>query len=653
MKAYKGVIFDFNGTLFFDNEKHVLAWNEISRILRKRDISEEELHTKFNGTPNEQNIRYMMEGTASEEQVEEYSQLKEALYRKYCAEDKETFHLVAGVYEYFQLLKDRGIPFTIASASIKPNIDFFRESFGLDEWMNPDNIVYDDGTYENKIAMFLDAAERIGISIEETLIIEDSFSGIRSAYAAGCRKIIAVCEKEKEAEYENLPGVIGTMQTFEQIGKLEDRMSGKDLEASKLAEEFRQGKYQDLLTDIYLDETMILAQEERYAQALEHFIQLYGDKAVEIYSAPGRSEVGGNHTDHQHGKVLAASVNLDAIAIVAKRQDDVIKLKSAGYEPIEMKISNLEPDREHPSTSENLIKGVAYRLKEAGYETGGFEAYVTSNVINGAGLSSSAAFEILIGTIFSGLYNDMEISPVFLAQVGQYAENVFFGKPCGLMDQMACSVGGLIHIDFENPEEPLVHKVDAAFEKFSHSLCIVDTKGSHADLTDDYAAVPAEMKQVAQFFAQSVLREVQEQEFYDKIAIIREAYGDRAVLRAIHFYEENQRVDEQLHALEQGDFETFKALVKASGNSSYKFLQNVYSNHDLKNQSVAIGLAISEQVLGEKGVCRVHGGGFAGTIQAFVPDEFVEEYKAAMEKIFGKDCCYALKVRKYGGMRVL
>ena len=242
MKAYKGVIFDFNGTLFFDNEKHVLAWNEISRILRKRDISEEELHTKFNGTPNEQNIRYMMEGTASEEQVEEYSQLKEALYRKYCAEDQETFHLVAGVYEYFQLLKDRGIPFTIASASIKPNIDFFRESFGLDEWMNPDNIVYDDGTYENKIAKFLYAAERIGISIEETLIIEDSFSGIRSAYAAGCRKIIAVCEKEKEAEYENLPGVIGTMQTFEQIGKLEDRMSGKDLEASKLAEEFRQGK---------------------------------------------------------------------------------------------------------------------------------------------------------------------------------------------------------------------------------------------------------------------------------------------------------------------------------------------------------------------------------------------------------------------------
>jgi len=321
MKAYKGVIFDFNGTLFFDNDKHVLAWNEISRILRKRDISEEELHAKFNGTPNEQNIRYMIEGSVSDEQVAEYSELKEELYRNFCKKDTPTFHLVAGVYDYFQFLKDRQIPFTIASASIKPNIDFFRESFGLDDWMDPDTIVYDDGTYENKIQMFLDAAQNIGVKIEDTLIIEDSFSGIKSAYGAGCRQIIAVCEKAKEKEYRALPGVIGTMETFESILSL---LKGGN--PMILADDFRQGKYDEKLKDIYLDETMIPMQRNRYAQAIENFALLYGEKEMEIYSAPGRSEVGGNHTDHQHGKVLATSVNLDAIAVVAKRSDGIIKL---------------------------------------------------------------------------------------------------------------------------------------------------------------------------------------------------------------------------------------------------------------------------------------------------------------------------------------
>lgn len=648
MKAYKGVIFDFNGTLFFDNDKHVLAWNEISRILRKRDISEEELHSKFNGTPNEQNIRYMIEGPVSDEQVEEYSQLKEELYRNFCEKDTPTFHLVAGVYEYFQSLKDREIPFTIASASIKPNIDFFRKSFGLDDWMDPDSIVYDDGTYENKIQMFLDAAKNIGVSIEDTLIIEDSFSGIKSAYVAGCRQIIAVCEKEKEAEYKNLPGVIGTMQTFERISSLE-----KSENLLTLADDFRQGKYDLLLKDIYVDEAMISFQQNRYAQAVENFIELYGEKEVEIYSAPGRSEVGGNHTDHQHGKVLATSINLDAIAVVAKREDGIVKIKSAGYAPIEVSLDRLVPEKSLEGTSEALTKGVLYRLKEEGYEIGGFEAYITSNVLNGAGMSSSAAYEVLIGTILSGLYNSMEISPVFIAQVGQYAENVFFGKPCGLMDQMASSVGGLIHIDFEHPETPIVKQVNVDFEKYGHSLCIVDTKGSHADLTDDYAAVPQEMKQVAGFFGKPVLRMVEEKDFYEKMTEIREAYGDRAVLRALHLFEENKRVDQQLVVLEKGDFEAFKELIKESGNSSFKFLQNVYSNHDLTNQSIAIGLAVSETVLGRHGVCRVHGGGFAGTIQAFIPNEIVLEYKSAMENIFGAGCCYILKVRKYGGMRVL
>ena len=399
MKAYKGVIFDFNGTLFFDNDKHVLAWNEISRILRKRDISEEELHTKFNGTPNEQNIRYMMGETATDELVEKYSYLKEELYRGFCEKDTPTFHLVAGVYEYFQSLKDRGIPFTIASASIKPNIDFFRKSFGLDDWMKPETIVYDDGTYANKIQMFLDAADNIGVEIEDILIIEDSFSGIKSAYAAGCRQIIAVCEKEKEAEYKDLPGVIGTMQTFETISSLEE---GRKLMI--LADDFRQGKYDEKLLDIYLDEAMIPMQRNRYAQAIEEFVLLYGDKEVEIYSAPGRSEVGGNHTDHQYGKVLATSVNLDAIAIVAKTNDEVIKLKSAGYAPIEVRLDTLYPDTHHKASSKNLVKGVAYRLKKEGYKIGGFDAYITSNVINGAGLSSSAAFEVLVANILNGLF---------------------------------------------------------------------------------------------------------------------------------------------------------------------------------------------------------------------------------------------------------
>jgi len=648
MKAYKGVIFDFNGTLFFDNDKHVLAWNEISRILRKRDISEEELHAKFNGTPNEQNIRYMIEGSVSDEQVAEYSELKEELYRNFCKKDTPTFHLVAGVYDYFQFLKDRQIPFTIASASIKPNIDFFRESFGLDDWMDPDTIVYDDGTYENKIQMFLDAAQNIGVKIEDTLIIEDSFSGIKSAYGAGCRQIIAVCEKAKEKEYRALPGVIGTMETFESILSL---LKGGN--PMILADDFRQGKYDEKLKDIYLDETMIPMQRNRYAQAIENFALLYGEKEMEIYSAPGRSEVGGNHTDHQHGKVLATSVNLDAIAVVAKRSDGIIKLKSAGYAPIEIDVRDLSPDKGKKGTSRNLIKGVAYGLKRAGYKIGGLEAYVTSNVINGAGLSSSAAFEILIGTIFSGLYNDMKISPVFLAQTGQFAENVYFGKPCGMMDQMACSVGGLIHIDFKNPEEPVVSPVTVEFEKYDHSLCIVDTKGSHADLTDDYAAIPKEMKQAAQFLGQPVLRFVKEETFYEKIGEIREKFGDRAVLRTIHLFEENKRVDKQLEALEKGEFESFKSLVKESGDSSYKFLQNVYSNCDVTNQNIAVGLAVSELVLGKKGVCRVHGGGFAGTIQAFVPNDLVLKYKEAMEHVFGEDSCHVLKVRKYGGMKVL
>ena len=422
---------------------------------------------------------------------------------------------------------------------------------------------------------------------------------------------------------------------------------------AELKDAFRDGAYEELLKDIYVDENMLEYQKERYIKALEAFEALYGEKEAEIYSAPGRSEVGGNHTDHQYGKVLAASINLDAIAVVAKTEDEQIRIKSEGYEPFEVNLNDLNLSEEEKGTSKALTKGVASKLKEKGYEIGGFQAYITSDVLNGAGMSSSAAFEVLLGNIFSGLYNDMKVDPILIAQIGQYAENVYFGKPCGLMDQMASSVGGLINIDFKDPENPIVKQVNVDFEEYGHSLCIVDTKGSHADLTDDYAAIPEEMKKVANFFDEDVLRRVDKNEFYLNLPKIREILGDRAVLRAMHLFEENKRVDEEVAALERGDFETFKKLVKASGDSSFKYLQNVYSGHDLQNQSVSIGLAVSDVALGDRGVSRVHGGGFAGTIQAFVPNDIVGMYKETIEHVFGKGSCHVLKVRKYGGKKVL
>lgn len=420
-----------------------------------------------------------------------------------------------------------------------------------------------------------------------------------------------------------------------------------------LVQEFKAGQYAERLKDIYVDDAVLDYQKERYIKAIEEFEKLYGEQEVEIYSAPGRSEVGGNHTDHQYGKVLAASINLDAIAIVAKTDDSIIDIKSEGYDRIQVHLDSLQPRKEEEGSSEALTRGVAARLKEEGYIIGGFQAYATSDVLNGAGMSSSAAYEVLVGNILSGVYNEGKASPILLAQIGQYAENEYFGKPCGLMDQMASSVGGLINIDFEDPKNPKVKQVKVDFEEYGHSLCIVDTKGSHADLTDDYAAIPQEMKQVANFFEEDVLRKVDKNEFYLNLPKIREILGDRAVLRAIHLFEENKRVDEQVQALEQHDFETFKKLIKASGDSSFKYLQNVYSSHEINNQSVSIGLAISDIILQGKGVSRVHGGGFAGTIQAFVPNDIVDIYKKDIEHVFGEGSCHVLKVRKYGGMKVL
>ena len=409
------------------------------------------------------------------------------------------------------------------------------------------------------------------------------------------------------------------------------------MKTTELKKGFQDGKYEELLRDIYIDESVLDYQKERYIKAIESFEELFGEKEVEIYSAPGRSEIGGNHTDHQLGRVLAASINLDAIAIVAKKENGVV-LKSEGYPMINVSLADLLPKKEEEGTSEGLIRGVAAKLKEEGYEIGGFEAYVTSDVLNGAGMSSSAAFEVLTGNILSGLYNEGKVSPVLIAQAGQYAENVFFGKPCGLMDQMASSVGNLIFIDFADVKNPVIKKVNVNFD---------------ADLTDEYAAIPEEMKKVAAYFGKEVLHQIDKNEFYIHIPEIRKVAGDRAVLRAMHWFEETDRVIDQVNALEKEDFEGFKSLIKASGDSSFKYLQNVYSVKNLSRQEMAVGLAFSDVILKGRGVSRVHGGGFAGTIQAFVPNDIVDIYKKNMEDIFGQDACHVLKIRKYGGMKVL
>ena len=424
------------------------------------------------------------------------------------------------------------------------------------------------------------------------------------------------------------------------------------MKAFDIMKQFMNYEHDTLIEDLYEDKSLLVYQRSRYVRTLERFIKLYGDNDIEIYSVAGRSEVGGNHTDHQHGCVLAASINLDAIAMVMP-QDDVIEVVSDNFNIEKINIHELSKKDNELGTSEALIRGVVYKLKELGYKVGGFKAVITSDVLMGAGLSSSAAFEGLIGTIISGLYNNMEIDMVTIAKVGQFAENVFFGKPCGLMDQCACAVGGLISIDFNDPAAPVVKHVDVDFSKYNHSLCIVDTKGSHADLTDEYAAVPTEMEKIAHYFNKEVLRDVDEEEFYTCIRSLREFAGDRAVLRAIHFFNENNRVGKLVNALDQDDFDGFKHYIQESGNSSYKFLQNVYASSDPQNQAVSLALALSENILGNHGVCRVHGGGFAGTIQAFVENDYVEIYKKEIEKSFGQGSCLVLKVRAKGGCKVL
>lgn len=415
---------------------------------------------------------------------------------------------------------------------------------------------------------------------------------------------------------------------------------------------FANGDFDKALAQIYAQET-IEAQKARYDAAITSFTELFGEREIQVYSAPGRTEICGNHTDHQHGQVIAGSVNIDTIAIVSPTDDNIVEIKSEGYELFKTDLNDLAINEAEFGTTTALVRGVAASLKERGYTIGGFKAYMTSDVLSGSGLSSSAAFEVLIGTILSGMYNGGRISSEEQAIVGQIAENKFFGKPCGLMDQMACAVGGIIHIDFADPTKPVVEKVNVNFVDYGHSLCIVDTKGSHADLTDDYAAVPQEMCSVAKFFGKDVLREVPEEKFYESFNELREKLGDRAVLRAAHLYDENRRVEEMTDALNKGDFDTFKKIVDESGNSSFMYLQNVYANHKPQAQSVSVSLMMAKKALAGRGVCRVHGGGFAGTMQAFVPNELVAEYKEKMEKVFGEGACHVLTIRNFGGFRLI
>ncbi|MCY1713607.1 galactokinase [Caproiciproducens galactitolivorans] len=393
----------------------------------------------------------------------------------------------------------------------------------------------------------------------------------------------------------------------------------------------------------------------RLIKAIENFEKRYGtDRDIRIFSAPGRTEVGGNHTDHQRGNVLAASVNLDVIAVVSKREDSRVQVESEGYPADTLDADDLGKKKEEKNTSSALIRGILSRYAQMGYRVGGFEAYTTSNVLSGSGLSSSAAFEVLIGTIVNDLFCGGKESALKVAQIGQYAENVYFGKPCGLMDEAASSVGGFVAIDFRDAENPTVRKVDFDFAKCGYSLCIIDTKGSHADLTPDYAAIPAEMKAVAAYFGKEVLSEVGEDAFYREIAEVRKQAGDRAVLRAIHFYADNRRAKQEAEALNRGDFETFKKLIIESGYSSYMYLQNVFSPSHVQEQGVSLTLALCQKYLdGKGGAYRVHGGGFAGTVQTFVPDGYLTEFVGKMEAVLGEGSCHVLSIRPVGGTRIL
>ena len=382
------------------------------------------------------------------------------------------------------------------------------------------------------------------------------------------------------------------------------------------------------------------------------FSEVFQTMPERYFSAPGRTEISGNHTDHQHGCVLAGAVNLDTVAAVRVNGTNKIRIQSKGYPMCEVSLEQLTPVESEINSTPALVRGVAARFAQFGCEVKGFDAYCESTVLPGSGLSSSAAYEVLIGTIINCLFFDKKLSAIEIAQVGQYAENVFFGKPCGLMDQMASSVGAMVFIDFKDPQAPVVEKIDFDFASAEHALCIIDTGADHADLTDEYAAVPGELKALCNILGEGELRSIPKMDFYSNIQRLREEVGDRAVLRAIHIYDENQRVKLQKKALQAGDFASFLSYVTESGLSSWRYLQNVIPAGRKEKQEVAFALTIAEKLLNGRGACRVHGGGFAGTIQAFVPNDLLEDFKNGIESVLGEGSCYVLSIRPQGGVEM-
>ena len=391
----------------------------------------------------------------------------------------------------------------------------------------------------------------------------------------------------------------------------------------------------------------------REAGVVREFIKSFGDsRDAALYSGPGRTEIGGNHTDHQHGHVLCASVDLDILACAAPNGTNTARVISEGYPALTVDLSDLKPVESEKNTSAALIRGVAEGVHNLGYELRGFDAYAVSSVLSGSGLSSSAAYEVLIGNILSDICCENKLDPITIARIGQYAENVHFGKPCGLMDQMGSSVGGAVAIDFADPSSPAVKAVSYDFTKSGYTLCIIDTRSEHADLTDDYAAITREMAAVSGHFGKKWLRDVPEADFYDALPELRSKFGDRAVLRSMHYYDDDRRAVQEAQALERGDFQAFLALVNESGRSSESLLQNIWSVHKPDAQAVNVAISLGRRLLGGRGAIRVHGGGFAGTVQAFVPDDMVEKFKKGIEDVFGDGACHILQIRSTGGCRI-
>lgn len=424
---------------------------------------------------------------------------------------------------------------------------------------------------------------------------------------------------------------------------------------TQLIEALQRGDFDKALGRLYSEDANVVAkQRARYIDAVKEFAKRFdSSREVRLYSAPGRTEIGGNHTDHNHGVVMAAAVDLDMVAVVAQNNSTQVNIYSKNFERTDsVDVSCLTVQENEKGSSPSLIRGIAARIVDLGGAVGGFDAYTTSDVLRGSGLSSSAAFEVLVGEIFNAEFNEGRFSAVDNAKIGQYAENVFFDKPCGLMDQTACAVGSAITIDFKDPAAPIVDKITFDIAKHGFYLCITDTKGSHADLTDDYAAIRSEMESVAEFLGKKVLRDVDENEFFAQIAAIREKLGDRAVLRAIHFFADCKRARDLYEAVADNRFDDFLRLIVDGGHSSFEYNQNAYSIKKPQEQGVALGVALSQRVLAERGAWRLQGGGFAGTIQAFVPKDLLEQYRSTLEGVFGEGSCYVLNVRNYGAIQV-